>query len=413
VNLSAAFGGIDRALRNALFRRYWAANAVATVGRWLHRMAVGWLTWELTHSTGWLGIIAFADTFPTVVLSLLAGAIADRVGYFRVVRISQLLTACVGGLFAGLALSGLITIEIVLVLTILHGSLEALSTPARMAAVHSLVPRADLAAAIALQSTTFNGARVIGPAIAGVLIVWINTGAVMAVATVTFIVFFIVLLGLDIDETERNQKMSLDIVDDITKSLRYAFGNPGIRFVMVILGTTGLLVRPYIDLLPGFAAQVFAGGPEAFAILMSSIGVGATMAGLWLAQRGETSGLTRMVTLHLLVMSAGLIVFTLLDHIWLAAAALAVCGFWMLTGSVGCQTLVQNATESAVRARVMSLFILISWGLPALGALAMGWLASFFGLQTTIGAGAALALLVWLWARREAGSVAPALEKAA
>jgi MFS family permease len=403
VNLSAAFGGIGRALR----------NAVATVGRWLYRMAVGWLTWELTHSTGWLGIIAFADTFPTVVLSLLAGAIADRVGYFRVVRISQFLTAGVAGLFAGLALAGDITIELVLVLTILHGSLEALSTPARMAAVHSLVPRADLSAAIALQSTTFNGARIIGPAIAGVLIVWLGSGAVMAAATLTYVVFFVVLLGIDIDETERSQKVSLDIVEDIAKSLRYAFGNPGIRFVMIILAAGGRLVRPYIDLLPGFAAQVFAGGAQAFAILLSSIGVGATAAGLWLAQRGETSGLTRIVTLHLLVMSAALVAFTLLDHLWLAAAALVVCGFWMLTGSVGCQTLVQNATESAVRARVMSLFILISWGLPALGALAMGWLASFFGLRATIGAGAALALALWLWARREAGGLAPALERGA
>jgi MFS family permease len=413
VNLSAAFGGIGRALAARLYRRYWAANALNTIGRWLYRMAVGWLTWELTESTAWLGIIAFADTFPMVVLSLIAGAVADRAGYMRLIRIVHLLTAVFGAVFAALTMTGLITIELILALSIILGSLDALSTPARMAAVHALVPRADLSAAIALGSTTFNAARILGPAIAGALILWMSSGMVLAIAAVTFFQFYLVLLTIRIDETGRDKKVSLEIVGDIVAAVRYAFRDPGIRLLLIVLGVTGLLLRPYIDLLPGFAAQVFGRGPEAFATLMSSIGVGATLGGLWMAQRGQTAGLTALVTIHLMAMSAALILFALTDHMWAAAAILAVAGFWMLVGSVGCQTLLQNAAESAVRARVLSLFVVISWGLPAIGALAMGWLASFVGLQWAVGGGAALALLVWVWARRVSIGLAPALEEGA
>jgi predicted MFS family arabinose efflux permease len=331
----------------------------------------------------------------------------------RLIRIVHLLTAVFGAVFAALTMTGLITIELILALSIILGSLDALSTPARMAAVHALVPRADLSAAIALGSTTFNAARILGPAIAGALILWMSSGMVLAIAAVTFFQFYLVLLTIRIDETGRDKKVSLEIVGDIVAAVRYAFRDPGIRLLLIVLGVTGLLLRPYIDLLPGFAAQVFGRGPEAFATLMSSIGVGATLGGLWMAQRGQTAGLTALVTIHLMAMSAALILFALTDHMWAAAAILAVAGFWMLVGSVGCQTLLQNAAESAVRARVLSLFVVISWGLPAIGALAMGWLASFVGLQWAVGGGAALALLVWVWARRVSIGLAPALEEGA
>ena len=409
--VSALFGGIGRALSHRDYRRFWAANAASTVGRWLYRMAVGWLTWELTGSTTWLGVIAFADTFPMVAISIFAGAIADRVGFMRVIRISQIATAAVTALFAALTLTGLITIELVLVLALLYGSLEALSTPARMSVVHSLVPREDLSAGIALGSATFNGARFIGPAIAGMLIVWVDIGAVLAICAVAFLQFYLVLLLIPVDETGADSKLSLELLDDIIQSLRYVIGHPGIRFMMVLLGATGVLIRPFMDLLPGFSDQVFGMGPDGMAIMMSSVGLGAMVSGLWLAQRGETRGLTYFVTVSLLICALALILFTVSGHIWFAAAFLTVVGFAMLMGGVASQTLIQNAVDSAMRARVMSLFVLISWGLPAFGALLMGWIAEFFGLQLTIGVGAALAALLWLWARRAGPRLAIDLER--
>ena len=412
LSLSAVFGGIGRALSNRDYRRYWTGNSLNTVGRWMYRMSVGWLTWQLTESTSWLGAVAFADTFPMVIFSIFGGAVADRVGYMRVVRICQLATAFFGTVFAALTLGGLITIELVLVLTLMIGSLDAVTTPARMSMVHSLVPRADLSAAIALGSATFNAARVVGPAIAGGLIGWIGIGPVMAISAVMFLQFFVVLFFIRVVEPDRGETESPNLITDIVVALRYVTAHPGVRFLMILLGATGLLIRPFIDLLPGFADQVFGKGPDGLAILLSSIGLGATVSGLWLAQRGRTGGLTVLVATSLMVSALALIIFTFTGFIWVAAVFLTVVGFFMLVGGIGSQTLIQNAVESRMRARVMSLFVVISWGLPAFGALVMGWLASFAGLQAVIGAGAFVALAVWLWSRRHALALATSLEEA-
>ena len=369
------------------------------IGRWLHRMAAGWLAWELTESTSWLGIVAFADALPMVILSIFAGAIGDRMGYLRVIRASQLGISCVAALFAGLTLSGVITIEMVVALTLVLGSLEALSTPVRMSLVHSLVGREDLSPAIALGSAMFNGARLVGPAIAGTLILWLEIGVVMAIGALTFFQFFVVLLFIQIDELDPDHEKSFDVFADIMTGVKYVLGDPGIRFLLLLLGVTGLLVRPFMELLPGFADQVFGRGPDGLAILMSSIGFGGLMSGLWLAHRGRTGGLTSLVTLSLLISSVSLALFTLTAFIWLAACFMVSAGFFMLLGNIASQTLIQNSVDSAMRARVMSLFVVLSWGVPAFGALAQGWLASLFSLQPVVGAGAAMALTMWFWAR--------------
>jgi predicted MFS family arabinose efflux permease len=409
---SSLFGGIGRALSNPVFRRYFISNTFSTIGRWLHRMAVGWLTWELTESTSWLGIVAFADTFPMVVVSLIAGAVADRMGYLRVIRFGQLGAGCVTALFAALTLTGVISIEAVVALTFVFGSLEALSTPARMSLVHSMVRRDDLSPAIALGSAMFNAARLVGPAIAGVLILWLDIGTVMAISSLTFLQFFIIVLFIRVDESGRDRKLSLEVFVDIVTGVKYVLGDPGIRFLMILLGATGILIRPFMELLPGFAAQVFGRGPDGLAILMSSIGFGGLIAGLWLAHRGQTGGLTKLVTLSLLISGVSLALFTVTGYIWLAACFLVSVGFFMLLGGISSQTLMQNAVDSAMRARVMSLFVVISWGLPAFGALAEGWLASLVGLQPVVAAGALVAIVMWLWARPAGRRLAAELERA-
>ena len=408
---SSLFGGIGRALTNRIYRRYFISFTFSMVGRWLHRMAAGWLAWELTESTSWLGIVAFADALPMVVLSIFAGAVGDRMGYLRVIRASQLGTSCVAALFAGLTLGGVITIEMVVALTLVFGSLEALSTPVRMSLVHSLVGREDLSPAIALGSAMFNGARLVGPAIAGTLILWLEIGAVMAIGTFTFFQFFVVLLFIQIDEPDRDHEKSFDVFADIMTGVKYVVGHPGIRFLLLLLGVTGLLVRPFMELLPGFADQVFGRGPDGLAILMSSIGFGGLMSGLWLAHRGRTGGLTSLVTLSLLISGVSLALFTLTEFIWLAACFMVSAGFFMLLGNIASQTLIQNSVDSAIRARVMSLFVVLSWGVPAFGALAQGWLASLFSLQPVVGTGAAMALMLWFWARPTGRRFANDLER--
>jgi MFS family permease len=405
------FGGIGRALSHRDYCLYWASNGITTIGRWMYRIAVGWLTWELTESTTWLGIIAFAESFPLVVFSVLAGAIADRIGYIRITILAQTAMAAVAIVFAAVTLFGSITIELVLISAVLIGSLESLTTPARMALVHALVPKQDLSAAIALGSASFNAARFVGPAIAGGLLVWAGTGAVLAVVAVTFVQFCVILLIVKADEPERTPGPWRDLVGDMVIGIRYGFGHPGIRFLLIMLGMTGLLIRPVIELMPGFSAEVFDRGADGLAILMSVLGFGAMISCIWIGMRGRTVGLTRLVTVSLLAQGIALILSTLAGDIWIAAACFGVVGFAMLVGGVGSQTLMQSAVDSGMRARVMSLFIVISWGLPAFGALAAGWIATFAGLPLTIAAGGVLTIVLWLWARPQAEKLETDLEK--
>jgi MFS family permease len=404
-------GGIGKVLSQRDFAIYWASNGVNTVGRWMYRIAVAWLAWELTESTVWLGIVAFAESIPLVIFSVVAGALADRVGYIRITILAQTATAVAAVIFAAMTLLGLMTIELVVVFALLIGTLESLTTPARMALIHALVPKDHLAAAIGLTGATFNGSRFLGPAIAGILISVSGSGVVLAVVAATFTQFCIALLAIKVQEPERKPGPWRDIFGDMATGIKYGFTHPGIRFLLIMLGITGLLIRPVIELMPGFAAQVFDSGSDGFAILMSAIGFGAMVSCLWVGMRGRTEGLTNLVTISLLIQGIGLVLSTQAGQIWIATISFAVVGFAMLVGGVGSQTLIQNAVESDVRARVMSLFIVISWGLPAFGALAAGWIASFAGMEATIAAGGVLTVALWIWARPQAIRLRSDLEK--
>ena len=308
--LSSVFGGAGRALDNPVYRTYWLGHTLAAVGRWMKRTAVGWLTWELTESPNWLGIVAAADLVPMVLFSILAGAVADRVGLMRIVKLSQILAGSVAALFAALVFTGAITIEAILVLSVAFGASEALGQPARMAAVHAMVDRKDLSAAIALGSAAFNASRIVGPAIAGGLILWAGTGFVLALCALIFLAFYLLLRTIHLVETTTGQKLSLELFIDIWRGFVYVYGHPGIRFLMILMFATSFLVRPVIELMPGVSGQVFDMGPAGLSLLLSAIGAGALCASLWLARRGEMAGLTGLAVVSML----GSIILTLLGY---------------------------------------------------------------------------------------------------
>ena len=410
MNFEVLFGGISRALSHPTYRTYWAGQGINSIGRWMYRTAIGWLTWELTESTSWLGIVAFADAIPLVAFTLFAGALTDQFGYFRIMRIVSLAATVLAAIFAGLIVFGHITVWWVLVLTLALGSCEAITYPARVSVVNVLVPRADLAPAIALGSTTFNGARIIGPGIAGALILALGVGPVIGLSAATYLIFAISLLVIHPPEPPRPNKR-LDVIGDTIAGFKYVRSEPGVAFLLVLVGALGLFVRPFIDQLPGYSAQVFHRGPDGLAILLSAIGVGAMCAGFWVAQRGRVAGLTRLVAFSAAAMGAAVMLFCVFDQIWVAAAMLALAGFFMLCSNVCAQTLIQNAIDPRMRGRVIGLFIVISWGLPALGSVTMGTLASHIGLKAAIAGGGAIAMLLWVWSRRVAPRVEARLER--
>ena len=295
-------------------------------------------------------------------------------------------------------------------LTLAGGIIAAFMMPVRLALIPSLVPRANMPAAVAINATVFNLSRFIGPALAGLVILHWGVEATFAANAVTFLAFLVVLSRLRLRPESSAAKSGGSLLRDAAEGFRYAAGHPGIAPILVLLVVMSLCARPLAELLPGFAAQVFQGGPEILALLTSSAGIGATIGGLWLARRGDPAGLTAVALVSTLMLAAALLLFVASDSLWLAVPAIAAASFCMLLVAVGAQTLLQLSVDGALRGRVMSLFGMIVRGGPALGALVIGAASELVGLQLAQGAAALLMLLglAWLWRRRRA--IAAALE---
>ncbi len=407
---SSGFAPIIRALAVPTYGAYSAGNLVSLIGFWMQRVGVGWLTWELTESPTWLGAMAFADLFPSVFIAPLAGSVADRWDRHKLIKVGQLLACLHAAILTLLTAAGWINIEVLLLLILVGGFVAAFMMPVRLALIPSLVPPPHMPAAVALNASIFNLSRFIGPALAGMVILHWGVEATFAANAVTFLAFLVVLSRLRLRPESSAAKSGGSLLRDAAEGFRYAAGHPGIAPILVLLVVMSLCARPLAELLPGFAAQVFQGGPEILALLTSSAGIGATIGGLWLARRGDPAGLTAVALVSTLMLAAALLLFVASDSLWLAVPAIAAASFCMLLVAVGAQTLLQLSVDGALRGRVMSLFGMIVRGGPALGALVIGAASELVGLQLAQGAAALLMLLglAWLWRRRRA--IAAALE---
>ncbi len=408
----AGFERILRALRHPNYGIYTAGNAVSLIGTWMQRVAIGWLTWELTESGAWLGIIAFADLFPSLIVGPIAGAAADRWDRLRVTRVSQAISMLHSLVLFALVAGGLITIELLFALTVFLGVVVSFTQPARLALLPSLVPREDLSAAIAINSIIFNSARFIGPAVAGIIIVTGGIAPTFAVNATTFAIFVFALSKVRVTQPALARRARASFLGDLLDGIRYTAGHMGIGRLILLLLAVCLFVRPFMELLPGFAAAVFGAGAGALALLTSTIGAGAVAGGLWLSRRESHLGLTRVVLGSTLALSVSVLAFAATDQLWVAVPALAVAGFAMVAGGVGTQTLIQHAVDESMRGRVLSLYGLTFRSGPAFGALAMGWASELVGLRWPLAIGAALALLAWLAISARRRSMTAAMEGA-
>ena len=407
-----AFEGIRRALSNRSYRLYAAGSSISLVGFWLQKVAVGWLTWELTQSGTWLGIVAIADALPATVLAPLSGVLADRFERIRLIRLTQFAQSTQAATLAALSFTGLLRIETLLALVTVLGVIQAFAQPGRLSLVPSLVRVEDLSSAVALNSSLFNLARFIGPAIAAFLITGFGVAAAFAGATLCFLVFLVIMFRIEPLRNEITPGERGTIWSDVVEGLRYAATHPGVGPILMLIIATTVFSRSFFDLLPAFADRVFERGAEGLAILVASIGVGALFASLWLAGRGHPAGLTRIGVNFLLVVAAGEAVFATTDRFPLAVVCMAIIGFATVTTSITCQTLLQNTIDGHVRGRVMSLYGMAMRAGPAFGALALGATSERVGLQWTVLGAASGCALAWFWARARMGHWAHVLERA-
>jgi MFS family permease len=404
--------GFDNALhalavRN--YRIYTVGNSISLIGTWLQRVSVGWLAWQLTHSTVWLGLVAVSDLAPTLFFSPLAGALADRVDRVRLLWMTQLTAMSVACLLAALTYTGAISIVSLFALTLTLGSSNAINQPARLALVPNLVERAQLGSAVAINSLVFNCARFIGPAIAGAVIARGSVALAFAINAATYFAFLAALARLrDIPKTPTGPKRH--IAREAIEGYSYAIHHPGIGQMLILFALTSFSVRGFLELFPGFTDLVFGRGAQGLAWLTATVGIGAVAGGLWMVRRPGIRGLTNLIVGHTLVLSLATLLFTATSNYWIALVGLFFVGFAMISTGIAAQTLVQTAVDPEKRGRVMGLYGMLFRAGPAFNALLMGWVSSFLGLRLTVAIGAGLCLVYWAWARLRRETMEEALE---
>jgi MFS family permease len=370
---------------------------------WMMRVGAGWLAWELTESPAWLGIIAAADLMPMLFLAPIAGAWTDRVNPLKLIRFAESMLLLHATLLAATTVLGLINIEILFALTVFAGLIYPFHSTARQSIIPLTVPREDFPAAIALDSASFHSNRFLGPAIAAFVIPVFGVKGVFIAHMVGSAICLTAFALLRIAAPDRSKARNTALMSAVMEGMRYAANHKGLRVMLTLLVVASVCVRPLQDMLPGFAGDVFNAGATGLAWLTSSVGVGAMVGAVYIASRGALAGLTTLAMLGCFGTAVAALGFVATQNLWVAVFFAALLGFSLNIMSTSIQALMQLATDDRMRGRVMALYLLLFRGFPALGALALGFLANVIGLRLSfaIAAGLCLAFLVLVAPRRK------------
>lgn len=410
MRLPVGFGALRRAFGLRNYRVYVTGSIASNIGLWVQRAALGWLGWDLTGSTAWLGVLAVAEIGPMIALGLIAGTIVDRMDYLRLLRLTQLCMVTVSATLVALTFADLMTIWILLAITLLRGSILAFQRPSRMSLVYSLIGRELLPTGLAVNSMVFNGSRFVGPALGGAIIVAGGVQWAFATALALFLVMTVTLQLLSVESGPRKKERG-SLAAETREGFRYILSHPGIRMQMILVFSIGFFARPFIEQLPAFAEQVFAGGVGTYTSLMSAMGLGAMCGGLFLATRlGGPKGMTTITLSCMALANLGLLAFVSVGELWYALPLMVFMGTAFIMQGIGNQTLIQAAVDPALRGRVISLYGVVVRGMPAIGALIVGTIAETQGLPLPVAGGAVLCLAVWTWAWRNRRFYATHLE---
>lgn len=383
---------IVRALRHRNYRLFFAGQGVSLIGTWMQSVAQAWLVYRLTGSTLLLGTVGFVSQFPVFLLAPLGGAAADRYDRHRIIVGTQLLSMLLAFSLAALTLLGEVEIGHLFALAAALGVVNAFDIPARQAFVVELVGRDDLVNAIALNSSMFNGARIVGPAVAGILVAAIGEGWCFFANAVSYLAVLAGLLSMRLAPVARPPLEGTPL-QRIAEGFRFARDTAPVRAILLLLGAVSLLGMPYAVLMPVFADQVLHGGPRGLGVLMGASGTGALIGALVLASRAEVSGLGRWVALGAAGYGVSLVLFSTSRSFWLSALLLVPVGFCMIVQMASSNTLIQSMVPDALRGRVMALYSMMLMGMAPIGALLAGVLATRLGAPRTVGLGGVVCVL--------------------
>ncbi|HWW15546.1 MAG TPA: MFS transporter [Candidatus Dormibacteraeota bacterium] len=384
-----------RALRHRNFQLFFSGQLISLIGTWMQTVAQSWLVYRLTGSALLLGSVGFASQIPVFLFAPLGGITADRVNRRHIVISTQVAAMLLAFILAVLTLLHKVQVWHVFVLASLLGVVNAFDIPGRQSFLVDMVGKEDLMNAIALNSSMFNGARVIGPAIAGILVAKIGEGWCFFANAVSYIAVIIGLLMMRVHSPVRASQASP--FEHLMEGFHFVNRTAPIRALLLLLGVVSLVGMPYVVLMPIFADQILHGGARGLGILMGATGVGALLGALTLAFRQGVKGLGSWVAWCSAGFGASLIVFATSHTFWLSVILLLPVGYTIMLQMASSNTLIQVMVPDALRGRVMAVYSMMFMGMAPIGALLGGALAERLGAPVTVAIGGLASIVGACW----------------
>ena len=387
------------ALKHRNFRLFWSGQLISLIGTWMQTTGQAWLVLQLTHSAWLLGVVGALQFLPVMLFSLFGGVIADRVPKRTLLLFTQSFATLQAVILWLLVVTGTVQIWHILVLALMLGTTNALDMPSRQSFVVEMVGREDLPNAVALNSSLFNMARLVGPGLAGLLIAWLGVAPLFLLNAISFIPVLIGLVLIDSRQLHTSVKPVVagvtvkkqSTIQSLREGLAYIAKTPSVLLIIVVIGIVSLFGINFNVVLPLFATNVLNAGPVGFGLLTSAIGFGALVSALWLAWGNKTPSIQNMLV--------GAIIFGVLEacfalsHLYILSLVLIVAvGFTQITFSATANTTLQTVTPDYLRGRVMSVYMLVFAGSTPLGNLFTGGIAHLYGAPIALLAGALLSL---------------------
>ncbi|MGB7585971.1 MAG: MFS transporter [Terriglobales bacterium] len=386
-----------RALRHRNFKLFFVGQSISLIGTWMTRVATSWLVYRLTGSALLLGLVGFAGQIPTFLLAPFAGVLVDRLDRRKMLVWTQALAALQSLALAALTLARVINIHEIIWLSVCQGLINAFDMPGRQAFLVQMVEdKQDLGNAIALNSSMVNVARLVGPALAGLVIGAVGEGYCFAIDGVSYFAVIASLLMMQVKVAPAKRALT-SMLEQLKEGWAYVSGFRPIRTILLLFALISLMGMPFMVLMPIFAGKVLHGGPHTFGFLLGASGVGALISAVSLALRKTVRGLTTMIQLSAVLFGLGLIGFGLSRILALSMLLMLIVGFGMMQGLAASNTVIQTLVPEDKRGRVMSYYTMAFVGMAPFGSLLAGGLAHRLGAPHAIMITGSFCLAGALW----------------
>jgi len=380
------FNDLFRALRNKNYRLFFYGQSLSLLGTWIQQVALSWLIYSVTNSPFLLGFVMFAGQLPTFFIAPFAGVLADKYDKHKIIIITQVVSMLQAILLAIFVMTDHINVSVLIILNILLGIANSFDIPTRQSFVIQMIDnKEDLPNAIALNSAIVNGSRLIGPAIAGILVASLGEGICFLINAISFVFVIISLLLMKIEKEEKKvENQNVSILKQLKEGYKYSFGFLPIKSVILLLAAVSLFGNLYLVLLPVFAKDILSGNATTLGYLNSAVGIGALSAALYLASRKSTLGLGKIIATTTFIFAFSLILFSFSKSITLSLIILLFCGYGMMIQTAGSNTILQTLSNDDMRGRVMSFYTVAFRGMAPFGSLMAGAMADSFGAPATV-----------------------------